>query len=79
MPCDIVVDGEDEILVLVFEEAFPLGEGILSISFSGILDEHMKGFYRGYLVVCFLLFPRSFAEYVRKLVFYEAYYYRVYH
>ena len=47
MPCDVVVDGEDEILVLLFEEALSLGEGILSINFSGILDEHMKGFYRG--------------------------------
>lgn len=47
VPCDVVVDDEDEILVLVFEEALFLGEGILSISFSGILDEHMKGFYRG--------------------------------
>ncbi|XP_017235104.2 aminopeptidase M1 isoform X3 [Daucus carota subsp. sativus] len=47
VPCDVVVDGEDEILVLLFEEALSLGEGILSINFSGILDEHMKGFYRG--------------------------------
>lgn len=50
VPCDIVVDDEDEILVLVFEEALSLGEGILSISFSGILDENMKGFYRGIYV-----------------------------
>nr|XP_017235106.1 PREDICTED: aminopeptidase M1-like isoform X2 [Daucus carota subsp. sativus] len=47
VPCDVVVDGEDEILVLLFEVALSLGEGILSINFSGILDEHMKGFYRG--------------------------------
>lgn len=72
MPCDIVVDGEDEILVLVFEEALSLGKGILSISFSGILDEHMKGFYRRYLVTCYFLFLCLVAEHIRKIVFIEA-------
>ncbi|KAK7349272.1 hypothetical protein VNO77_06514 [Canavalia gladiata] len=45
-PRDVVVDNEDEILVLVFAETLGVGEGILAIHFSGILNEHLTGFYR---------------------------------
>lgn len=45
-PCDIVLDEDDEILMLVFEEALNAGDGILRIDFSGILNEHLRGFYR---------------------------------
>ena len=37
---------EDEILLLEFENSVPVGEGVLQISFSGILNDQMKGFYR---------------------------------
>ncbi|KAB2072532.1 hypothetical protein E1A91_A07G022000v1 [Gossypium mustelinum] len=37
---------EDEILVLDFAEALPLGLGVLAIGFEGILNDRMKGFYR---------------------------------
>ncbi|KAK3030912.1 hypothetical protein RJ639_036650, partial [Escallonia herrerae] len=47
IPCDVVVDSDDEILVLVFEQALGVGDGVLGIGFSGPLSEHMKGFYRG--------------------------------
>ncbi|GAB2269194.1 hypothetical protein Dimus_004123 [Dionaea muscipula] len=46
-PCDVVVDGEDEILVLVFDEELGVGGGVLQIKFSGVLNDYMKGFYRG--------------------------------
>ncbi|CAK9179919.1 unnamed protein product [Ilex paraguariensis] len=46
IPSDIVVDSDDEILVLAFDEALSVGNGVLEISFSGVLNEHLKGFYR---------------------------------
>ncbi|KAL6996293.1 hypothetical protein U1Q18_006426 [Sarracenia purpurea var. burkii] len=46
VPLDVVLDGDDEILILVFDEALSVGDGVLSISFSGILNEHMRGFYK---------------------------------
>lgn len=49
-PCDIVLDEDDEILMLVFEEALNAGDGILRIDFSGILNEHLRGFYRWYVL-----------------------------
>ncbi|EXB88333.1 Puromycin-sensitive aminopeptidase [Morus notabilis] len=33
-PSDVILDGEDEILVLVFEEVLSVGEGVLRIEFS---------------------------------------------
>ncbi|KAL5786402.1 hypothetical protein ACOSQ2_008794 [Xanthoceras sorbifolium] len=36
----------DEILVLEFAETLPIGVGILTIGFEGVLNEKMKGFYR---------------------------------
>ncbi|XVF25182.1 hypothetical protein REPUB_Repub13aG0191300 [Reevesia pubescens] len=45
-PCDVVLDGDDEILVLVFDELLGTGEGVLRIEFSGALNEHLKGLYK---------------------------------
>ncbi|GLT60797.1 hypothetical protein SLA2020_335470 [Shorea laevis] len=45
-PSDVVLDGDDEILVLVFDEVLGVGEGVLGIEFSAALNEHLKGFYR---------------------------------
>ncbi|XP_031251964.1 aminopeptidase M1-like isoform X1 [Pistacia vera] len=45
-PCDVVLDNSDEILVLVFDEALSVGEGVLGITFSGNLNDHLMGFYK---------------------------------
>lgn len=45
-PIEIATVVEDEILLLQFEKALPLGEGTIRIGFSGIFNDHMKGFYR---------------------------------
>ncbi|XP_057455124.1 aminopeptidase M1-like isoform X2 [Lotus japonicus] len=45
-PCDVLLEGEDEILVLEFDESLSVGEGVLEIEFSGILNEHLCGLYR---------------------------------
>ncbi|XP_058750253.1 aminopeptidase M1-like [Vicia villosa] len=45
-PCDVVVDDEDDLLVLVFDETICVGEGVLVVEFSGVLNEHLRGFYR---------------------------------
>lgn len=45
-PCDVVLDDSDEILVLVFDEALTVGEGVLEIRFSGNLNNHLKGLYK---------------------------------
>ncbi|GFY97179.1 aminopeptidase M1 [Actinidia rufa] len=48
VPSDVVMDGDDEILILVFDEALSVGDGVLGISFSGVLNEHMRGFYKSF-------------------------------
>lgn len=45
-PSEVLLLEEDEILVLQFDDALPLGEGVLSIGFIGTLNDQMKGFYR---------------------------------
>lgn len=47
VPSEVVVVNDDEILVLVFEAPLIVGDGVLSINFTGVLNEHMKGFYKG--------------------------------
>ncbi|XP_020219267.1 aminopeptidase M1 isoform X1 [Cajanus cajan] len=44
-PSDVVVDNDDEILVLVFDETLSVG-GVLRIEFSGILNEQLTGLYK---------------------------------
>lgn len=46
-PSDVVLDKDDELLLLVFDEILSVGEGVLSIMFSGILTDNLIGFYRG--------------------------------
>ncbi|KAK2965607.1 hypothetical protein RJ640_008448 [Escallonia rubra] len=62
IPCDVVVDSDDEILVLVFEQALGVGDGVLGIGFSGPLSEHMKGFYKGFDIDVPCLFLLTYVE-----------------
>ncbi|KAG9459294.1 hypothetical protein H6P81_003802 [Aristolochia fimbriata] len=50
-PSDVVWSNEDEILVLSFDEVLPVTKGTLSIRFSGILNNELKGLYRSSQVV----------------------------
>ncbi|KAL4304418.1 hypothetical protein GQ457_10G001810 [Hibiscus cannabinus] len=45
-PSKVDLVEEDEILVLDFADTLPLGVGVLTIGFEGILNDNMKGFYR---------------------------------
>ncbi|OAY36519.2 hypothetical protein MANES_11G022802v8 [Manihot esculenta] len=45
-PSDTLLDCDDEIFVLVFPEILGVGEGVLQIKFSGMLNEHLRGFYK---------------------------------
>ncbi|CAL2233733.1 unnamed protein product [Prunus armeniaca] len=45
-PSKVEIFEEDGILVLEFGETLPFGLGVLAISFEGILNDSMKGFYR---------------------------------
>ncbi|KAH0982378.1 hypothetical protein GBA52_009555 [Prunus armeniaca] len=47
-PSDVVLDGNEEFLVLVFDQALGVGEGVLGIGFSAVLNAHLKGFYKLY-------------------------------
>ncbi|KAL9674745.1 hypothetical protein QQ045_002944 [Rhodiola kirilowii] len=46
-PLQVVLEKDDEILIFEFGEELEVGEGVLGIKFSGTLNEHMKGLYRG--------------------------------
>ncbi|KAK0571465.1 hypothetical protein LWI29_016441 [Acer saccharum] len=45
-PKKVDVMEDDEILVLEFAETLPIGVGVLTIGFEGVLNDKMKGFYR---------------------------------
>ncbi|QCE16380.1 aminopeptidase M1 [Vigna unguiculata] len=45
-PSRVELFESDEILVLEFPQEIPVGLGVLSILFEGILNDRMKGFYR---------------------------------
>lgn len=47
-PLKVELVEADEILVLEFAEALPIGVGVLAIQFDGVLNDKMKGFYRRY-------------------------------
>ncbi|KVI05923.1 protein of unknown function DUF3358 [Cynara cardunculus var. scolymus] len=47
VPSEVVVDNDGETIVLVFDEPLSIGDGVLEINFDGVLNEHMKGFYKG--------------------------------
>jgi hypothetical protein len=46
---------EDEILVIGFGQELPIGEGVVTMNFTGTLNDQMRGFYRRYR-------PSSFRE-----------------
>ncbi|XP_066327196.1 aminopeptidase M1-B isoform X2 [Miscanthus floridulus] len=45
-PTDVAQFEEDEILVIGFDRDLPLGEGVLTMDFTGTLNDQMRGFYR---------------------------------
>ncbi|KAG6479739.1 hypothetical protein ZIOFF_063211 [Zingiber officinale] len=45
-PSSIVEVKDDEILILGFDGILPIGKGILSIKYSGIINDGSRGFYR---------------------------------
>ena len=45
-PTEVVQFEEDEILVIGFDKELPIGEGVLTINFTGTLNDQMRGFYR---------------------------------
>ncbi|KAJ4959351.1 hypothetical protein NE237_026462 [Protea cynaroides] len=50
-PENVIIEKEDEILVLVFADVLPLGEGSLGVKFSGVLNDYLLGFYRSTFVL----------------------------
>ncbi|KAM3257110.1 hypothetical protein ACQJBY_049440 [Aegilops geniculata] len=45
-PTEVVFFKDDGVLVLGFAKQLPLGEGLLKMDFTGILNDQMRGFYR---------------------------------
>nr|XP_011467403.1 PREDICTED: aminopeptidase M1-like [Fragaria vesca subsp. vesca] len=45
-PCDVVLDGDDEFLVLVFDKALGISEGVVGVEFSAVLNAHLTGLYK---------------------------------
>uniref|UniRef100_A0A453KP48 Aminopeptidase n=1 Tax=Aegilops tauschii subsp. strangulata TaxID=200361 RepID=A0A453KP48_AEGTS len=45
-PTEVVFFKDDGVLVLGFAKQLPLGEGVLKMDFTGILNDQMRGFYR---------------------------------
>nr|AYV88996.1 puromycin-sensitive aminopeptidase [Tetranychus truncatus] len=43
---NVTLDTQDEKLFIKFDESLKIGTGTISIAFSGILNDQMKGFYR---------------------------------
>ena len=43
---DIAACAEDETLTLTFTDNFPVGPAELCLSFTGILNDKLRGFYR---------------------------------
>ena len=37
---------EDELVIIHFNQLLPIGNGKLTIKYTGILNDNMKGFYR---------------------------------
>nr|CAB3502586.1 unnamed protein product [Digitaria exilis] len=48
VPSEVAQFKEDEILVLGFDRELPIGEGVLTMDFTGTLNDQMRGFYRRY-------------------------------
>lgn len=47
-PTDVAQFDEDEIMVISFDRELPFGEGVLTMDFTGTLNDQMRGFYRRY-------------------------------
>jgi len=45
-PTEIKYDADEEVAILRWDSPLPLGDAVLSMSFSGELNDKMKGFYR---------------------------------
>ncbi|KAM0866607.1 hypothetical protein ACQ4PT_042519 [Festuca glaucescens] len=45
-PTEVTQFEEDEILVIGFGQELPIGEGVVTMNFTGTLNDQMKGFYR---------------------------------
>jgi puromycin-sensitive aminopeptidase len=45
-PTEVAQFEEDEILVVGFGHELPIGEGVLTMDFTGTLNDEMRGFYR---------------------------------
>ncbi|ONM04756.1 aminopeptidase M1-B [Zea mays] len=45
-PTDVAQFDEDEIMVISFDRELPFGEGVLTMDFTGTLNDQMRGFYR---------------------------------
>lgn len=45
-PTEIKYDADEEVAILTWDSPLPLGKAVLSMSFSGELNDKMKGFYR---------------------------------
>jgi puromycin-sensitive aminopeptidase len=53
VPSEVVQFEEDEILVIGFDRELPAGEGVLTMEFTGTLNDRMRGFYRRYALCLF--------------------------
>ncbi|KAH7653497.1 Peptidase M1 alanine aminopeptidase/leukotriene A4 hydrolase protein [Dioscorea alata] len=51
IPGVVVLEEDDEILVIDFDDTLRSGTGVLEIGFSGVLNDHMKGFYRSTCII----------------------------
>ena len=64
-PTEVVFFKDDGVLVLGFAKQLPLGEGVLKMDFTGILNDQMRCFYRRYATTSFwTLPPLVFAPYI---------------
>lgn len=64
-PKEVVQFEEDEILVIGFDRELPIGEGVLTMNFTGTLNDQMRGFYRRYTV--FVVLPDARASTIKDL------------
>jgi hypothetical protein len=66
-PAEVVQFEEDEILVIGFEKELPVGEGVLTMNFTGTLNDQMRGFYRRYGPL-YIIQRRARSHLTRKLL-----------
>jgi hypothetical protein len=54
-PTDVTQFKDDGILVIVFDWDLPQGKGMLTMDFTGTLNDQMMGFYRRYPLLLFMI------------------------